>query len=128
MELIHQPPKGGRPLVQGYGDGGFRVSGTRHQGSILLLPDRVQPWSVQTMTDLTPSSLQPLIEFEPAIELLIIGCGAALAPAPVTLREVFRTKGIGIETMDTGAACRTYNVLAGEERRVGAALIVVLQS
>ncbi|MEM8951650.1 MAG: Mth938-like domain-containing protein [Pseudomonadota bacterium] len=123
MELIHQPPSGGRPLVQGYGEGGFRVSGNRYQGSILLLPDRTEDWPVQTMADLTIKSLQPLIDFEPSIELLIIGCGASLAPAPVTLRDVFRTKGIGVETMDTGAACRTYNVLAGEDRRVGAALI-----
>ncbi len=123
MELIHQPPSGGRPLIQGYGDGGFRVSGRRYQGSILLLPDRTEDWQVTTMADLTIKSLQPLIDVEPTIELLIIGCGAKLALAPVTLRDVFRTKGIGVETMDTGAACRTYNVLAGEERRVGAALI-----
>lgn len=123
MELIHQPPSGGRPLIQGYGEGGFRVSGQRYQGSILLLPDRTEAWSVQSMTDLTIKSLQPLIDFEPSIELLIIGCGRTLTPAPVTLRDVFRTKNIGVETMDTGAACRTYNVLAGEERRVAAALI-----
>lgn len=115
-------------MVQGYSDGDFRVSGTRYQGSVLLLPDRVERWSVQGMADVTPSTLSPMLDFEPAIELLIIGCGAVLRPAPVTLREVFRTKGIGVETMDTGAACRTYNVLAGEERRVGAALIAVQQS
>lgn len=123
MELIHQPPTGGRPLVQGYGEGGFRVSGQRYQGSILLLPDRTESWAVQTMAGLTITSLQPLMDVAPALELLIIGCGARLALAPVTLRDVFRAKGIGVETMDTGAACRTYNVLAGEERRVGAALM-----
>ena len=123
MELVHQPPPGGRPLIQGYGEGGFRVSGRRYQGSILLLPDRTEDWPVTTMEDLTIKSLQPLIDFLPAIELLIIGCGTELSLAPVTLRDVFRTKGVGVETMDTGAACRTYNVLAGDERRVGAALI-----
>ncbi|MGI9450829.1 MAG: Mth938-like domain-containing protein [Geminicoccaceae bacterium] len=123
MELIHQPPAGGRPLMQGYGQGGFRVSGQRYQGSILLLPDRTEAWLARNMAELTIKSLQPLIDFEPAIELLIIGCGPILVPAPVTLRDVFRTKNIGIETMDTGAACRTYNLLAGEERRVAAALI-----
>lgn len=127
MELIHQPPTGGRPLVQSYGNGRFRVSGQPFQGSILLLPDRTEAWSVKSMADLTIKSLQPLIDFEPAIELLIIGCGPSLTPAPVTLRDVFRTKKIGVETMDTGAACRTYNVLAGEERRVGAALIMQLE-
>lgn len=125
MELIHQPPTGGRPLVQGYGDGGFRVSGQRYQGSIILLPDRTETWPVPTMADLSINSLQLLIDFEPRVELLVIGCGPTFAPAPVTLRDVFRTKGIGIETMDTGAACRTYNVLAAEDRRVAAALIVI---
>ncbi|MGI9511241.1 MAG: Mth938-like domain-containing protein [Geminicoccaceae bacterium] len=125
MELVHQPPMGGRPLVQGYGEDGFRVSGKRYQGSLLLLPDRTLSWAVQAMADLKLPSLQPLIDFEPAVELLIIGCGAKLAPAPVTLRDVLRTKRIGVEAMDTGAACRTYNVLAGEGRRVAAALIAL---
>ncbi len=123
MELKHQPPMGGLQLVQGYGEGGFRVSGKRFSGSVLILPDKTSDWSVGNMADLSLPSLQPIIDADPAIELLIIGCGAAFALAPVTLREVLKSKNIAVETMDTGAACRTYNVLAGEGRRVAAVLI-----
>lgn len=125
MELTHQPPVGGLQLVQSYGEGGFRVSGRRYEGSILVLPDRTESWSVETMAALTLPSLTPVIEAEPAVEILIIGCGPTFTLAPLTLREVLKSKKIGVETMDTGAACRTYNVLAGEGRRVAAALVAV---
>ena len=123
MELQHQPPVGGLQLVQGYGEGGFRVSGRRYEGSVLIFPYRTESWPVQAFSDLALPDLTPVIEAEPPVELLIIGCGPAGAPAPVTLREVLKAKGIGLETMDTGAACRTYNVLAGEGRRAAAALV-----
>ena len=123
MELKHQPPVGSLQLVQSYGEGGFRVSGRRYQGSILILPDKTESWSINAVADLSLPSLTPIIDAEPAVELLIIGCGSTFALAPITLREVLKSKNIGVETMDTGAACRTYNVLAGEGRRVAAALI-----
>lgn len=116
---------GGLQLIQGYGDSGFRVSGRRYEGSILILPDRTEIWPVETMAALTLPSLTPIVDAEPAVEILIIGCGPTFALAPLTLREVLKSKGIGVETMDTGAACRTYNVLAGEGRRVAAALVAV---
>ncbi len=125
MELTHQPPEGGLQLLQSYGDGGFRVSGRRFEGSILVLPDKTESWPVQSFADLSISDLTQVIEAEPPVELLIIGCGPAGALAPVTLREVLKAKGIGLETMDTGAACRTYNVLAGEGRRVAATLVAI---
>ena len=67
------------------------------------------------------------MDAEPAVEILIIGSGASSLKlaAGHPAATCCRTKGIGIETMDTGAACRTYNVLAGEGRRVGAALIAL---
>lgn len=123
MELLHQPPVGGLQLVQSYGEGGFRVSGKRYEGSILILPDKTASWSIEDLADLTLPSLKPIMEAEPAVEILIIGCGPMFGLVPVTLREVLKSKKIGVETMDTGAACRTYNVLAGEGRRVAAALI-----
>jgi uncharacterized protein len=59
------------------------------------------------------------------IELLLLGCGPRMALIPSTLRAALRAKGIVLEPMDTGAACRTYNVLAAEGRKVAAALIAV---
>ncbi len=125
MELIRQAPEGRLLLVQSYGESGFKVSGTHYAGPILILKDEVRPWPVAAGEELSLKSLEPVIEAAGEIELLIIGCGATARPAPVTLREALRAKGIGVETMDSGAACRTYNVLAGEGRRVGAALVVV---
>ncbi len=123
MELTQQPPAGGLQLVQSYGEGGFRVLGRRYEGSILVLPDRIESWTAKHFADLSLPSLAPIIAAEPPVELLIIGCGSTFAPAPLTLREVLKSKGVSVETMDTGAACRTYNVLAGEGRRAAAALV-----
>ena len=123
MELIHQAPRGSLQLIESYGENGFKVSGSRYTGSLLILPDATVDWSVATIDELTIPSLQPIMDAEPAIEILVVGCGPALKMLPVTLRDVLRSKGIGVEPMDTGAACRTYNVLAGEGRRVAAALV-----
>jgi uncharacterized protein len=110
-------------VIQSYGEGGFKVSGVRYKSSILILPDEAIGWPVASASELTLQSLQPVIDVSPAVEIVIIGCGTALSMLPLTLREVMRSKQIGVESMDTGAACRTYNVLAGEGRRVAAALI-----
>jgi len=80
-------------------------------------------WEVTSAADLSLPSLTKITEAETPVELLIFGCGPALTMPPTTLREVFQLKGIGFEAMDTGAACRTYNVLVNEGRQVAAALI-----
>ena len=125
MELKQQSPTGTLQIVNSYGDGGFKVSGVRHQGSILVLPDATAGWPVERFDELSLKALQPIIDAEPAVEVLIVGCGPSLNRLPTTLCEVLRSKGIGVEAMDTAAACRTYNVLAGEGRRVAAALIAL---
>ena len=125
MELTQQKPRGTLQIVNSYGDGGFKVSGVRHQGSILVLPDVTASWPVERFEKLSLNTLQPIIDAKPAVEVLIVGCGPSLKLLPTTLRDVLRAKRIGIEAMDTRAACRTYNVLAGEGRRVAAALIAL---
>ena len=64
-----------------------------------------------------------MLAIKPRIELLLIGCGARFAMVGPDVRRALKKEQISIESMDTGAACRTYNVLLGEDRRVGAALI-----
>ncbi|NJO36574.1 MAG: hypothetical protein HC871_01835 [Rhizobiales bacterium] len=125
MELTRQAPAGSLQLVQSYGEGGFRVSGVRHQGSVLILPDATSSWPVGRFGDLFDREPSADHDAVPKVEIAIIGCGASPALLPITLREVLQAQGIGIEAMDTGAACRTYNVLAGEGRRVAAALIAL---
>jgi uncharacterized protein len=114
-----------RQQIQAYREGGFTVAGTRHEGSVLVMPERTLPWRVDTLAAVTVESMAPITEVEPAVELLILGCGREFAPAPPSLRDALRAHGIVIEAMATPAACRTYNVLLAEDRRVAAALIAV---
>lgn len=116
----------GRQMVESYGGGRFRVSGALYQGSVLVQPDATQAWPVEDMAGVTFESLAPLLAEEAlTVEVILLGCGAAMAPVSGDLRQALRSRGIGIEPMDTGAACRTYNVLLSEQRLVAAALIAV---
>lgn len=117
------PP--GRRVIDGYGGGGFRIAGETHRGSILLLTGSVMAWPVNDILALTPESLQPVFDSQPAPQILLIGCGRKTAMIAAALRQAGRDHGVVIDAMDTGAACRTYNVLLAEERRVAAALIAV---
>ncbi len=117
-----------RQILQSYGKGGFRVSDTAWTGAIIVFPTRTMVWDVSGLADLTVPVFAPIAEAsDPPIELLLIGTGQRMALLPSKLRADLRALGFAIEVMDTGAACRTYNVLIGEERRVAAALLPVNQ-
>jgi uncharacterized protein len=111
--------------IDAYGGGGFRVSGAIHRGSIIILPDRVVPWPVSDAAALTRESLAAVVAAVPLVEILLIGCGPRVAFIPPALRQALRESGLVVDAMDTGAACRTFNVLRAEERRVAAALVAV---
>ena len=117
----------GRQIIDAYGDGGFRVSGQRIEGSVIVFPDKVTAWTVDEVAALSAGSLDAVSAAGRAgtVELLLIGTGARMAQIDRTLRQALRADGVVIEVMDTGAACRTYNVLMAEGRRVAAALIAV---
>ncbi|MGQ0662104.1 MAG: Mth938-like domain-containing protein [Pseudomonadota bacterium] len=115
----------GRKFIEGYGGGGFRVGGERLEGSILLRPDRVLAWARTDLGLLSKSDLAPLFEGTGAVEILLIGCGRRAVLMPPALRQDIRALGTVVDAMDTGAACRTYNVLVAEQRLVAAALIAV---
>lgn len=114
-----------RQVIDSYGKGRFRVAGTVYHGSILVFPDRVLPWSVTAFGDLGEEDFRPLAEAPLLPEVVLLGCGPRMALLPSTLRRPLRDAGLNVDVMDTGAACRTYNVLLSEERRVAAALIAV---
>ena len=101
------------------------MNGTAYRGSILLLADRTLPWAATAIGEVTAASLAPVAAAEPPVEVLLIGCGASAAPLPKALRADLKAKGIVAEAMDTGAACRTFNLLMAEGRRAAAALIAV---
>ena len=117
-------PSHDRQVVQGYATGGFRISDLEWWGPIIVFPTRTVAWAVSSVADFDLSGFGPVGEAtDPPIELLLIGTGRKMALLPSKLRADLRALGFGIEVMDTGAACRTYNVLIGEERRVAAALL-----
>ncbi len=115
----------GRKLIEAYGDGGFRIAGSAQRGSVLVFPERVVAWPVESFADITLESLAEATAETPPVELLLIGCGPRLPPIPFGLRKDLAGAGVVAEFMDTGAACRTYNVLISERRPVAAALIAV---
>ncbi len=127
MELRPQQTRG--RLIEAYGDGCFRVAGLRIAGSILIGPHGVQAWRVVSVVAESPQSLvesfAPVTGGGPVPEILLVGCGLRGELLPSALRARLKELGISVESMDTGAACRTYNVLVGEDRLVAAALIAV---
>ena len=126
MDLTPLIPAG-RQIVESYGGGKFRVSGQVFEGSIVVFADRTAKWPVADVASMTIEDLAAVAEAARAgtIDLLLVGCGSRMAPLPPSLRQAFRDIGVVMEPMDTGAACRTYNVLMAEGRRVAAALIAV---
>jgi uncharacterized protein len=122
MEFTRVPAQG-RQFIQAHREGGFTIAGVRHEGSVLVLPERTLPWPVRALDAVTLDSLAPVIEATTSIDLLLLGCGAAFGQPTAELRAALRARGIVIEAMDTRAACRTFNVLLAEDRRVAAALI-----
>ncbi len=112
--------------IDGYGAGGFRFSGMSHRGSLLALPSGIHGWSAILPKDVTTESLAPVFALPPGqLELLLVGTGVDLVPVSDALRRCLKAAGIVAEPMATGAAARTYNILLGENRRVGAALLAV---
>lgn len=115
----------GRQLIQGYGAGGFRIGGAEHSGSVIVCPDRTFAWSATSHEDISVSSLGELLLADAGVEVLLIGCGARMGMPRQDIREALKEYSIVPEWMDTGAACRTFNVLLSEDRAVAAALIAV---
>jgi uncharacterized protein len=110
----------GRQVIERYGPTGFRISGAIHLGPVLVFPDRTIAWADPAITI---ESLSPVVQ-QGGVELLLLGMGRGMTPLPTALRAALKAHGVGIEPMDTGAACRTYNVLLAEDRRVAAALLL----
>ena len=112
-------------VIQRYGPGRFTISGEVFAGPVLVTPTAVQPWTGKPLAEWTEADLAPLFAVRPAIEILLIGTGSEMMPIPAPLRALLRARGIGCDGMDTGAACRTYNILLAEARRVAAVLVAV---
>ena len=122
--------EGGKHLPQaapidGYGSGGFTFAGMSHRGSLLCLPDGLWAWPISDVRDITTASLEMVFARAADLHVFLIGAGRDPWRLPDRLRDRFRTAGISVDAMTTGAAAQTYNILLGENRRVGAGLIAV---
>jgi uncharacterized protein len=114
-------------VVRGYGPGTIRIGERTFSRSLIVTATRIiEGWRPLGIPDLKVTDLDPLLELRP--EVLLIGSGTRqVFPDRATLAALY-SAGLGFEIMDTGAACRTYNVLVAEGREVVAALIVESQS
>ncbi|MDX1974932.1 MAG: Mth938-like domain-containing protein [Rickettsiales bacterium] len=113
----------GRQLITGYGGGGFKINQEPVEGAVLIFTDEVK--ALGDIQTLTADHAKLVLDKEPSVELLLIGTGKQIQYIPDEIRQLIRASNIAMEIMDTGAACRTYNVLLTEERRVAALLIAV---
>lgn len=113
----------GRQFIQSYDIGRFKVSGEIHDGPILVFSEETLRWDVTAFEQLSAERLAPVVARAEQTDILLLGCGARAEFVAPDIRDALKSVGIVIEVMDTGAACRTFNVLMTEERRVGAALI-----
>jgi uncharacterized protein len=111
--------------IEAYGNNGFRFAGMSHRGSLLCLPDGIWAWPVKDTTELTLSALLPVFERGERLDVFLLGVGRDPWPLPERLRARFRELSVSVDTMPTGAAVRTYNILLAEDRRVGVGLIAV---
>lgn len=115
----------GPKIIQAYGDGGFRISDGRISNSIIVLGSRVLDWAVDNIEAVDSASLAAIVEAPEPIDILLIGSGQGAPRVDQAVRDALRPKGIVVDVMNTGAACRTYNLLVADGRNVAAALIAV---
>ena len=108
--------------VTAYGSGWFEINRLRHEGALLLMPEgEVRQWAVASFDALTAKDFEALAAL--GAEIVLFGTGAQHRLPHPRLTAALARAGIGVEAMDSYAACRTYNILMGEGRRVLAALL-----
>lgn len=122
MDAPHLPRQA---LIDAHGGGGFRFAGLSHRGSLLCLPDGIWAWPVTEPAQASEETLARVFAEAGELDFFVFGTGAAPWIMPEALRARFRVAQISLDTMTTGAAVRTYNVMLMENRRVGAGLIAI---
>jgi len=118
---LHVSGRGGRNAITGYGEGYVMVNGQRHESSLIVTPERLLPWDVSEFARMTTEDFEKLKALQP--EILLLGTGPKQRFPHPSLTAPLAQAGIGLEVMDLKAACRTYNILVAEERKVAAALL-----
>lgn len=111
--------------ITAYGNNGFRFADMSHVGSLLCLPTGMHAWPVTDHTQITLESLAPVLAVADELDVLMIGLGEDISALDPAIREAFQARNVIVEAIATGGAVRTYSILMGEKRAVGAALIAV---
>jgi uncharacterized protein len=111
--------------IEAYGKGGFAFADMSHRGSLLCLPEAIWAWPVTKAEEIDKTALARVFASAACIDTLIIGTGTDVWLPPPALRDALRAVRVVLDTMQTGPAVRTYNIMIGERRRVAAALIAV---
>ncbi|TAJ83426.1 MAG: hypothetical protein EPO50_24180 [Reyranella sp.] len=109
--------------IRSYGPGRFLISEREWHEPVLVTPAATIPWAVTAAGDLSLASLAPLQALATPTELVVLGCGSRAVFITPDVRAALKAAGMALEVVDTGSACRIYNVLLAEGRRVAAALI-----
>jgi len=112
-----------RYSIQGYETGQITVNERTYTRSLVLSPDNIiDPWPVNSLTELQPQHLDCIFELKP--EVILLGTGEKQIFPDIDLLGHFAQQGLGVEVMNTGALCRTFNILVAEDRQVVAAIIL----
>lgn len=113
----------GQQIIQRYVGGQFKVSGKTFQGGVIVTPDQTFPWeSPDSVEGLKASDFDILGPKNSKPDVILLGTGKTMVIPAADLRNSLKNNGLNVDFMDTGAACRTYNVLMAEGRRVVAML------
>jgi uncharacterized protein len=119
---FHLATTGGN-VVTGVGPGWVRIGAAEYRDSLVLTPETITPgWAPAGFDGLTEADFEQLLSYKP--ELVLLGTGPAIRFAHPRVTRALANARIGVETMDTPAACRTFNILAAEGRGVVAALLM----
>lgn len=119
---LHEANTAGSNLFTSYGAGHVEINKARHQGSLIVTGDSISAWPPATFDDFSEADFLQILAMQP--ELVLLGTGSKLRFPHPRLYAALTNAGIGVDVMDTAAACRTYNILLAEGRGVVAALLM----
>lgn len=113
---LHDTQPSGKNRITGYGEGFIEIDQVRHEGSLVVTPEEISAWSARHFSALTEDDFARVLTLQPVV--VLFGTGKTMRFPHPRLTKALTDAQIGVECMDTGAACRTFNVLLAEDRRV----------
>ena len=121
--LMHEVQFPDATPIDGYAEGVFSIGGYLHRGGLLILPGRIAQWRSEGAVEV--ADFEAVLAMAGQIDVLLVGLGRDIAVLPAPVRAALDAANLGFDVMATPPACRTYNVLLAENRRVAAALLPV---